>query len=100
MIVILVCSVCSVILLLVGFYLIRECYEDLGSTIMAFGCIGLMAYSYLTFDYASASYKAGILNKEYGTSYSQEEVFYASDVIDTIQKLQRKRVEVIVTGEK
>lgn len=92
--------VCSVILLLVGFYLISECSEDLGSTIVAFGCIGLVVYTWINFGYASASYKAGILNREYGTSYTQEEVFYASDVIDTIQKLPRKRVEVIVTGEK
>lgn len=47
----------------------------------------------------SAGYEAQILNREYGTNYTQAEVFYASDVIETIRHLDRKRYEVNVTRE-
>ncbi len=51
--------------------------------------IGFGAYSYI-----SAEHKAKIINREYKTNYTQEEIFYANDVIETIQQIQRKRVEV------
>jgi len=41
-----------------------------------------------------AEYKANIINREYGTNYTQAEVFYASDVIDTIRQLDRQRIEI------
>jgi hypothetical protein len=43
------------------------------------------------------------LNREYNTNYTREEVFWASDVIETIRELDRKRVELngdIMGGEK
>ncbi len=42
----------------------------------------------------AAKYKVNIINREYGTEYTREEIFYASDVIDTIRELDRKRVEI------
>jgi hypothetical protein len=66
------------------------------------GLVGLFAYSLATWEYYAASYKKDIINREYGTSYTQLEVFYASDVIDTVRKLNRKRIEIngdLVTGE-
>lgn len=48
----------------------------------------------LSFGWFAASYQAQIINREYGTQYTQEEVFYASSVIDTIRMLDRKRIEV------
>lgn len=68
----------------------------------ACGFIGLMAYSVLVYSYVAAEYQAGILNAEYGTNYTQAEVFYASNVIDTVRQLDRKRIELngnLITGE-
>ncbi len=65
------------------------------------GFVGLIAYSALCYDYFAAEYKKQIINREYGTNYSQIEVFYASDVIDKILELDRERIELngdIITG--
>lgn len=45
-------------------------------------------------EWIGAEYKADILNREYGTNYTREELFWAKDVIDTVRELDRKRVEV------
>ena len=52
-----------------------------------------IVYAFTVWSYIAADYKAEIINREYGTNYTQEEVFYASDVIDTIRNLDRKRYE-------
>jgi len=54
----------------------------------------LLAYAVCAMSWFGAEYKARIINREYGTSYTQAEVFYASDVIDTVRELDRKRVEI------
>lgn len=76
-------------------------YTLLGMVTGTFGFIcmfaaaaGLIAYCALVFDYMSSEHKARIMNREYGTHYTQEEVFYASSVIDTVRELDRKRFEV------
>lgn len=38
--------------------------------------------------------QADLLNREYGTNYTREEVFYASEMIDVIRELDRNRYEV------
>ena len=66
------------------------------------GFIGLIAYGFLAYGYFAAEHKANIINREYKTNYSQIEVFYASDVIETIRELDRKRIELngdIITGK-
>lgn len=45
-------------------------------------------------NWKAAGVKVDILNREYGTHYTQAEFFYARDVIDTVRKLERKRIEV------
>lgn len=57
------------------------------------GCF-LIFYCVSIFEWIASEHKANILNREYGTSYTREEVFYASNVIDTIRELDRKRVEL------
>lgn len=59
-----------------------------------FGICFLLAYCFLGFQYIAAGHKAEIINREYKTNYTQEEVFYASDVINTVRELDRKRVEI------
>lgn len=43
--------------------------------------------------YKQAEYKARIINREFGTEYTQAEVFYAEDVIDVVKQLNRTRIE-------
>lgn len=56
--------------------------------------IGLIAYVFAGWSYLAAEYKADIINREYGTDYTQAEVYRAADVIDTVRELDRKRVEL------
>jgi uncharacterized membrane protein len=44
--------------------------------------------------WVAADHQANIINREYNTSYTQAEVFFASDVIDTIRQIKRNRYEV------
>lgn len=64
--------------------------------------IAAIGYAVNFWDWFASEYKAAIINREYGTNYSREEVFFASDVIDTIRELDRKRIEVngdLLTGK-
>ena len=58
------------------------------------GGISAIAYSFTIWSWLAADTKAQIINREYGTHYTREDVFYASDVIDTIRQIDRKRIEV------
>lgn len=58
------------------------------------GVIGLIFYAILCFKYLGAEHKAAIINREYDTNYTAQEVFYAEDVIDTIREIDRKRIEL------
>lgn len=57
-------------------------------------CIGLCVYAFAGWGYLAAEYKADIINREYGTNYTQAEVYWAADVIDTVRELDRKRIEL------
>ena len=58
------------------------------------GLIFIIGYIVIGWEYIASEHKANILNREYQTNYTREEVFYASDVIDTIRELDRKRIEL------
>lgn len=53
-----------------------------------------VAYVWQGWSWIAAEQKANIINREYGTNYTQEEVYFASDVIETVRQLGRKRIEV------
>lgn len=58
-------------------------------------CFILAVYiSIATYNWYAAEYQANIINREYNTQYTQEEIFYASDVINTIREIQRNRNEI------
>ena len=65
-----------------------------GAVCGALSIIGLLIFGGLSLTYYGSSVKAQLINREYGTTYTQQEVFYASDVIDIIRELDRKRYEV------
>lgn len=96
----------------IGFFVIRttDKMNDLlavagfvlGAALILMSVLSSAAMVVVSFDWVASERKAEILNAEYGTSYTREDVFYASSVIDTIREIDRKRVEVngnLVTGE-
>lgn len=68
--------------------------ELLGMFMVLVCGVALLVYSVLCFSYISASYKANIINREYKTNYTQAEIFWAGDVIDTIKQIERQRIEL------
>ena len=66
----------------------------LGLVLMAATGITTIAYAFTVYSWVASDYKADIINREYGTNYTKEEVFFASDVIDTVRELNRQRIEV------
>lgn len=63
--------------------------------LLALACaVASIVYALAGFAWFSAKYKAEIVNREYGTNYTHEEIFWASSVVDTIRELDRKRFEV------
>lgn len=63
---------------------------------LAAAALLLLFYASLVNDWIGAGYKADIVNREYGTTYSQAEMFYAGGVIDVVRELDRKRYELTV----
>lgn len=53
-----------------------------------------ICFCFVVWQWQAADYKTAIINREYKTNYTKEEVFYASDVIDAIRELDRKRIEL------
>lgn len=76
--------------------------EFCGFMSIGFGLLMIVASGFMGFSYVVAGEKAKIINREYGTNYTQREVFYAESVIDTIREIDRKRVELNgdIMGEK
>ena len=76
-------------------------YNDRHCVAEAFGIVGICV-SFLaialcmaaTWNWVSAEYKTSVINREYGTDYTTEEVFFARDVIETIRDLDRIRYEI------
>ena len=76
-------------------------YDGLGT---ASGVLGFLlaigtgtaavVYAFAAWSWFAAEHRAQIINREYGTAYTREELFWASDVIDTVRELDRKRVEL------
>ena len=78
-------------------------YADDNSSFGAFIIGGLLltgtgitsiGYAFTAYSWVASDYKVTIINREYGTNYTKEEVFFASDVIDTVRELNRQRIEV------
>jgi len=56
--------------------------------------ITVICYCYMVWEWQASAYKVAIINREYGTKYTREEIFYATNVIDTIREIDRKRIEI------
>ena len=66
----------------------------LGMVLLIAGGFSAVSYTFSGWSYLAAKHKANIINREYGTNYTQSEIYWASGVVDTIRELERKRVEV------
>jgi len=57
---------------------------------------GLALLTYLIFlcFYVGAGYKADMLNREFGTEYTQQEVFWAGGTIEEVRQMKRSRYEI------
>lgn len=73
-------------------------YEDFmvltGLLTCILAVVAICITGFVGFGIFSSTYKADILNKEYGSEYTAEEVFFAGDVIDIIRELDKDRIEV------
>lgn len=56
--------------------------------------IAAISYAFAGWIWIAADAKARIINREYSTNYTREEIFFASDVIETIREIDRKRIEI------
>lgn len=56
--------------------------------------VTIICFCFTVWSWNASEYKARIVNREYGTEYTREEIFYGSDVIETIRELDRKRIEI------
>ena len=68
-----------------------------GIIAVIFGCataITIIVFCFVVWEWKASEYQANIINREYGTSYTREEVFYGSEVIETIRQLDRTRMEI------
>jgi len=73
----------------------RHTVAGIAGVVLALGTgVTAVVYAVAGLDYIAADYKADIINREFHTNYTQAEVFFASDVIDTIRELDRKRIEL------
>ena len=78
--------------------------ESYGTTNIIAGILGtvfstalgftIIVYVFCGWSWFAAEHKARIINREYRANYTQAEVFWASNVIDTIRELDRKRIEL------
>jgi hypothetical protein len=68
--------------------------ELLSPAFFALGIVGLVLLPIAMYCYTAAGYQAAIINREYSTNYTQNELFFASDVIETVRELDRKRIEL------
>lgn len=67
------------------------CVGSVGAVLGAGGLTVVLVFSY---DWVASEHKAKVVNREYGTNYTREDIFYASDVIGTIREVQRQRIEL------
>jgi len=70
--------------------IINNIIELIGVSLGVLSIIPLFIFMIFIIDYQSAGYKAKIMNKELGTEYTQEEIFYAEDLIKNIRKIKNK----------
>ncbi len=94
LIAIFIAAVMSVVLVLLADEKMSLLLMSAGALLTIATGIASVSYAFTAWSWFAAEYKAEIINREYGTDYTKAEVFWASDVIDTVRELDRKRIEL------
>lgn len=94
-------TILSIVLTIAAFAYSENGYQGRHFLAICFGTLtalssvgGTVASVVCGYSWAASQVQADLLNREYGTNYTREEVFYASNVIDIIRELDRNRYEV------
>ena len=94
-------TISSIVLCFMFFYFANKGYEWYNSLSAILGILcAAIAVCLILFlgvaglEWRASEYRVKIINEQYGTNYTKEEVFYASNVIEEIRKIERKRIEV------
>jgi hypothetical protein len=83
-----------------GLFLRWSCVYDsvllavVGVLSCLFSAIGILVLAMGAYSWTASGYRTEIINREYGSSYTREEIFFASGVIETVRELNRQRIEV------
>ena len=93
-----ICIIALVAVMVVFGRIYESEYSSFAGLVSVVSCIAVfcmaIVFFRLAFDWFAAEQKANIINREYRTAYTQKEIFYAEDVIDTIREIDRSRIEV------
>lgn len=71
-----------------------EGLEIISAIICMIGLIAVIIMFFAFWDYMAAGYKKEIINTEFQTNYTQDQIYFAEDVIDEIREIQRQRIEL------
>lgn len=81
---------CALVVLLSSVYMFKQSIKRVngfGALVwgygVLFGVIMFILIPLLILEFNASQHKAKIINEQYGTSYTQEEIFYAEDIIKT-----------------
>jgi hypothetical protein len=76
----------------VGFFGVAQTYgvfaEFIFPMIIAVAAIGLCVYAVLLHSYIAADTKKDLINSMYDTSYTQDDVFYGEDLIQSLHNIE------------
>ena len=92
-----IAALCSWALLIYGNegFKMRHMISGIAGILLSISTIIVsLGYVVAGWNWLAAEHQAKIINREYNTNYTQEEIFYASNVIETVRQLDRKRFEV------
>lgn len=82
----------------IGYFIVERCDnvipEILGVVLMLGSAASCIVWGWSAWEWFAAPYKAAVINREYGTNYTREEIFWANSSIEIIRELDRKRIEV------
>ena len=97
--ILILCAIVAAIVVsaMLFWYADRECsfFPGLFAMFLSLAAgVAAIVYVFAGWEWMASEHKMKIINREYKTAYTREEIFYASSVIDTIKEIERNRVEV------
>lgn len=104
MLILFLCSIAITVfgLLILNIFTMRNFFlESAGVTFILVGMLGFGVLGINGFNYKAAEHQTRLINQEFDTNYTVEEVFYAESVIAEILHLKRDAAKIKpIKGEK